>query len=946
MFLLVLLAEPARAQYSLYTPDSARRQEVADWIASHPALDAGYPCDNQTPVGPDGLPECFMLEDTGVVSFERPRNQGGCYSCPIFALVGAMEIELGWRYHLSLEALAIPPGGGVISLPFGLDLSEWQVGMTRAAGQAEMLCDEVNPGYGDVEQWFPALGSTGTLLEQFNPYPKGLDVWSPPDLESGLLVRECSGPYDNNWPRVVDQPASLALPGAVSFKIDPSGIRRVETALQIKRALLDGHAVVALISADWGSSLESCINANVDPDTGLEVGTSHHAVVIVGYWDNDPTHGADYGGTWLVKNAWREAAPVFIPYQRSGEPGPGRCLLGRESSGDSTGTGLWIFSEVYADTPNPNDPNAVDTDGDGVPDWVDNCAGDANTNQGDFDRDGVGDACDSDKDGDSVTAPYDCDDRAPFILEDLDGDGRCDRPAQVPFNRDELQCTDCQDCCAQLLDHWAVEGVSYCVPCCELRCQQAPDNCAGGSDPSCIRARAAAVPGTRGMPDPPDYDPPAEEQACRGMYYNPYQRDSDDNGIGDFCQAMPVASKPRLGGYEVTTTLEICGPSCLVLGACVSPDIRVSFNAEALDPAWPPSPPSPGGDRPVTIGACGCPGGNGWDQNCKDDYCPEYGERGNQFPNSPAYRPVFSGDCDAMGELPDRWPRTDYHPDFVAAGGPPAQDECKIRPVPFSHDRLENQVSVTWDWLGHPSVVPLAGQEIINRIAYPPPSDYEYTNCTSGEVPICDTLIKAFPNVVPQDKRTFTNVVQLPQSAGQCFGLSFDLDVMSPHIQTRIIPHGPLWPRGGGWAFVGDPALGDVALLTLDQERFTAQAVHRVALQTPGQGHPAFDRAAMAAARLERGLVGLAPGKGPVLFALGGVDSAGSFDQALWAGDLAGSTIRPSPCFWARSRREVRWPESRYMADLPTCTGSIRPGCSSVCWGFAAPGARWWRSST
>ena len=82
----------------------------------------------------------------------------------------------------------------------------------------------------------------------------------------------------------------------------------------------------------------------------------------------------------------------------------------------------------------------VDTDGDGIPNSVDNCVSVSNPDQADSDGDGVGDACDSastnDLDGDGIA---NADDNCPEIPNsdqaDSDGDGigdACDGPPVVP----------------------------------------------------------------------------------------------------------------------------------------------------------------------------------------------------------------------------------------------------------------------------------------------------------------------------------------------------------------------------------------------------------------------------------------------------------------------------------------------------------------------------------
>ena len=75
----------------------------------------------------------------------------------------------------------------------------------------------------------------------------------------------------------------------------------------------------------------------------------------------------------------------------------------------------------------------VDTDLDGVADTQDNCPAEANADQRDADRDGLGDACDGDADGDGVPSE---DDNCPLDTnpgqEDRDGDGLGDACDSAP----------------------------------------------------------------------------------------------------------------------------------------------------------------------------------------------------------------------------------------------------------------------------------------------------------------------------------------------------------------------------------------------------------------------------------------------------------------------------------------------------------------------------------
>ena len=104
-------------------------------------------------------------------------------------------------------------------------------------------------------------------------------------------------------------------------------------------------------------------------------------------------------------------------------------------------------------------PRNEDTDSDGVPDSTDNCPNTSNSSQDDLDKDGKGNACDSDADGDGYNSGTDCNDLNKLVNPGAtekcsDGiDNDCDEKTDsadsecVPADSDEDGVPDSLDDC-------------------------------------------------------------------------------------------------------------------------------------------------------------------------------------------------------------------------------------------------------------------------------------------------------------------------------------------------------------------------------------------------------------------------------------------------------------------------------------------------------------------
>lgn len=239
------------------------------------------------------------------------------------------------------------------------------------------------------------------------------------DLDAALYSTGNGG----HWPFLPENDSGAILVGAGAPPNFPNPRSRLDFSCHGQTVDLQG----------WGRSVLTSGYGDVHAADGVNhyftatfSGTSSASPIVA-------------GSAAVIQQVYREAfgvsaSPAVIReiLRTTGTPQAGADQIGPlpdlraaiaalHSPVDSDGDGLYDWIDNCPATPNPGQ---ADGDGDGVGDACDNCSATANPAQADADLDGMGDVCDPDLDGDGLANGSDnCPETANPDQADADGDG-------------------------------------------------------------------------------------------------------------------------------------------------------------------------------------------------------------------------------------------------------------------------------------------------------------------------------------------------------------------------------------------------------------------------------------------------------------------------------------------------------------------------------------------